>query len=333
MKRMKLYRVLLGLFDGEGGSGTGASSGGATVGGTNASTGAGKTTVSTQPSNSGAKSQAEVPAQTPSVAGENKQKSLEERRKAYRELMDGEYKDLYQEDTQGLINRRFKETKDLREAHTKQKAVIDILAKKYNVADGNVEKIREALEKDDDLWGEMAADEGFDDVSKYRDYVKMQIETKTLREAEKQRREAEEQAQRAALERKFVKEKMARWNTEAEGLMATYPEFDISRETQNKEFMSALSFYEKAQVQNPVERAYKATYHDEIVSSAVEKARAETEKNVVDNIRAKGKRPAENGTQNNSSFTAGVDWSNLSKSQRAELLRRAERGEIVTPYK
>lgn len=333
MKRMKLYRVLLGLFDGEGGSGTGAVSGGTTVGGTNASTGAGKTTVSTQPSNSGAKSQAEVPAQTPSVAGENKQKSLEERRKAYRELMDGEYKDLYQEDTQGLINRRFKETKDLRDTNAKQKAVLDILAQKYKVEDGDAEKIRAAIEKDDDMWSEMAAEAGFDDVAKYRDYLSLQNETKALREAEKQRREAQERAEKAVKEQRFIQEKTAKWNAEAEGLKATYPEFDISRETQNKEFMSALSFYDKAQVQNPVERAYKATHHDEIVSGAVEKARAETEKNVVDNIRAKGKRPAENGTQNNSSFTAGVDWSNLSKSQRAELLRRAERGEIVTPYK
>jgi hypothetical protein len=330
MKKLKLYRILLGLFDGEGG-GTGAASGTAVAGGTNASTDAGNMIASTQRSTSGAKPQAEVPAQTPSVAGETNQKSLEERRKAYRELMNGEYKDLYQEDTQGLINRRFKETKDLREAHSKQKAVIDILAQKYDISDGNVEKIREALEKDDDLWSEMAADAGFDDVSKYRDYVKLQNETKALREADKQRREAQEQAQKAAQERKFVQEKMTKWNTEAEGLKATYPEFDISRESQNKEFMSALTFYDRAQVQNPVERAYKATHHDEIVSGAVEKARAETEKNVVDNIRAKGKRPAENGTQNNSSFTAGVDWSNLSKSQRAELLRRAERGEIVKP--
>jgi hypothetical protein len=69
------------------------------------------------------------------------------------------------------------------------------------------------------------------------------------------------------------------------------------------------------------------------VNSAVEKARNETEKNVVDNIRAKGKRPMENGVQNNSSFTAGMDWGKLSKSQRADLLRRAERGEIITPGK
>lgn len=332
MKKLKLYSICLGLFDGEGGSGTGAASSGATVGGTNASFGADNSAASTQRSDSGAKSQAD-PAQNTSVAGENKPKSLEERRRAYRELMDGEYKDLYQEDTQGLINRRFKETKDLRETNTKQKAVLDILAQRYGIADGDVTKIQEAIEKDDDMWSEMAAEAGFEDVAKYRDYVKLQNETKALRAAEAERREAEERAQRAVQQQRFVAEKTAKWNAEAEALKAQYPEFDISREHTNKEFMSALTFYDRAQVQNPVERAYKATHHDEIVSGAVEKARAQTEKNVVDNIRAKGKRPIENGVQNNSSFKAGIDWGNLSKSQRAELLRRAERGEIITPGK
>ena len=262
MKLLKLLRVKLGLFDGGAGSGTGAATGGATAGG-NASAGA-VSSVSTQQTSSGAKSQG-APAQSTSVAGENT-KTLEERRKAYRELMDGEYKDLYQEDTQGLINRRFKEMKDLREVNAKQKAALDMIGQRYGVSDGDAAKIQEAFEKDDDAWAEMASNAGFDDIGKY------------------------------------------------------------------KEFMSALTFFDRAQVQNPVERAYQSTHHSELVNSAVEKARNETEKNVVDNIRAKGKRPMENGVQNNSSFTAGVEWGNLTKAQRAELLRRAERGEIVTPY-
>jgi hypothetical protein len=286
--------------------------------------------VSTQQTNSGAKSQ-EASAQNTSVAGENT-KSLEERRKAYRELMDGEYKDLYQEDTQGLINRRFKETKDLKDTNAKQKAVLDILAQRYGIADGDVTKIQEAIEKDDDMWSEMASAAGFDDIGKYKEFTKLQNETKALRQAEAERRAAEEKAIRDEQERKFVADKTARWNEEGEALKATYPNFSLETESNNKDFMSALAFYDRAQVQNPVERAYKATHHDEIVNSAVEKARNETEKNVVDNIRAKGKRPVENGVQNNSSFTAGVDWGNLTRAQRAELLRRAERGEIVTPY-
>jgi hypothetical protein len=325
MKLLKLLRIKLGLFDGGTGSGTGATTGGATAGG-NASAGA-VSSVSTQQTNSGAKSQG-TPAQSTSVAGENA-KTLEERRKAYRELMDGEYKDLYQEDTQGLINRRFKEMKDLREVNAKQKAALDMIGQRYGVSDGDAAKIQEAFEKDDDAWAEMASDAGFDDIGKYKEFVKLQNETKALRQAEADRREAEEKARKAAQERKFVADKTAKWNAEGEALKATYPEFSLETESQNKEFMSALTFFDRAQVQNPVERAYQSTHHSELVNSAVEKARNETEKNVVDNIRAKGKRPVENGVQSQSSFTVKGDPHGMSRAERAEIARRAARGEVI----
>ena len=326
MNILKLLSIRLDLFDGGSGSGTGAAAGGAMAGG-NASTGAASTSASTQQTSSGAKSQ--VAAQNTSVAGENNAKTLEERRKAYRELMDGEYKDLYQEDTQGLINRRFKETKDLRDTNTKQKAVLDILAQRYGIADGDVTKIQEAIEKDDDMWSEMAAAAGFEDTGKYKEFVKLQNETKALRAAEQERKQAVEKAQRAEQERRFVADKTAKWNAEGEALKATYPEFSLETESQNKEFMSALTFFDRAQVQNPVERAYQATHHSELVNSAVEKARNETEKNVVDNIRAKGKRPVENGVQSQSSFTVKGDPHGMSRAERAEIARRAARGEVI----
>lgn len=325
MKLLKLLSVKLGLFDGGAGSGTGAATGGATAGG-NASAGA-VSSVSTQQTNSGAKSQ-EAPAQSTSVAGENT-KTLEERRKAYRELMDGEYKDLYQEDTQGLINRRFKEMKDLRELNAKQKAALDIVGQRYGVSDGDAAKIQEALEKDDDMWAELASAAGFDDIGKYKEFVKLQNETKALRQAEAERREAEEKARKDAQERKFVADKTAKWNAEGESLKSIYPNFSLETESQNKEFMSALTFFDRAQVQNPVERAYQATHHSELVNSAVEKARNETEKNVVDNIRAKGKRPVENGVQSQSSFTVKGDPHGMSRAERAEIARRAARGEVI----
>jgi hypothetical protein len=325
MKFLKLLRVKLDLFDGGASSGTGAASGGATAGG-NAPAGV-ATSVSTQQASSGGKSQVS-PAQNTPVAGENA-KSLEERRKAYRELMDGEYKDLYQEDTQGLINRRFKEMKDLRELNAKQKAALDIVGQRYGVSDGDAAKIQEALEKDDDMWAELASDAGFDDIGKYKEFVKLQNETKALRQAEAERREAEEKARKDAEERKFVADKTAKWSAEGESLKAIYPDFSLETESKNKDFMSALTFFDRAQVANPVERAYQTAHHNELVNSAVEKARNETEKNVVDNIRAKGKRPVENGVQSQSSFTVKGDPHGMSRAERAEIARRAARGEVI----
>ena len=57
---------------------------------------------------------------------------------------------------------------------------------------------------------------------------------------------------------------------------------------------------------------------------------AQAQKQVVDNIRSRGSRPAENGTVSRSGFTYKSDVSKLSKEDRAEIARRAARGETIT---
>ena len=60
--------------------------------------------------------------QQPSDAGREKEpetqttsNTLEEKRRAYRELVEGEYKDLYTEDTQRLLDKRLRQTRELEE--------------------------------------------------------------------------------------------------------------------------------------------------------------------------------------------------------------------------
>jgi hypothetical protein len=357
---IKLFNIRLDLFDGGAagaagsgaGAGTGASGGGNTGGNaptTGASNGSpsGTSPVSARRSKSGAFDNVKFGKQpsaqdvatnenaVSSVAGKDvstaeegakasdKPTDPEARRKAYRELVEGEFKDLYQEDTQNIVKQRFKENRDLRETSAKQKEVLDILAQRYGIEDGDPVKIQEAIDKDNGLWADMAADAGFDDVSKYRDYMKLQAETKNLREAEKARREAEEKAQKAAHEQRYVQEQMSKWTKEGEALKAKYPNFDISADLQDKSFVGML------RLGVPMEVAYHAMHHSEIVSNAVSTAKAETEKNVVDNIRARGSRPLENGTQSQSSFTVRDDPHSLTKAERAEIARRAGRGEVI----
>lgn len=336
MKKIyKLIDVCLNLFDGGAGgaAGTGSGAGGSGTGATSAADGVGakgdtnaSMDADIQNGNTRRSTSGEVNTQQtsdPDAEGGEK-KSLEERRKAYRALMDGEYKDLYTEDTQGLINRRFKETKQMQETITKQRVVLDVLAQKFGIEDGDIDKISEALSKDDDFWA-MAADRAGMETDTFKEFIRLKAQKTAFEREKKARAEAEVAAERE----RFVALTKESWQKEAESMKATYPEFDLARETSNNEFMDSLGFYQRAQVQNPVERAYKATHHDELLSAAVDKARAETERDVVDNIRAKGARPAENGTQSRSAFTGKVNVHNLSKAQRAELARRAERGEVI----
>ncbi len=357
---IKLINIRLDLFNGGAagaagsgaGAGTGASGGGNTGGNaptTGASNGSpsGASPVSARRSKPGAfdnvkfgkQPSAQVaPANenaVSSVAGEDvstaeegakasdKPTDPEARRKAYRELVEGEFKDLYQEDTQNIVKQRFKESRELRETSAKQKAILDILAQRYGIEDGDPVKIQEALDKDNSLWADMAAEAGFDDVSKYRDYMKLQIETKNLRAAEAERVAAQKEAQRVAQERQFIQSQTAKWAQEGEALKAKYPNFDIAADLQDKQFVGML----RAGV--PMEVAYQAKHHSEIVSNAVSTAKAETEKNVVDNIRARGSRPQENGTQSQSSFTVRDDPHSLTKAERAEIARRAGHGGII----
>jgi len=79
-----------------------------------------------------------------------------------------------------------------------------------------------------------------------------------------------------------------------------------------------------------VEHAYKTIHFDELVSDAMQTSAAVTERRVVNNVRAKGARPKENGTASQSAFQVRDDVSQLSRKERAEIARRVARGEMIS---
>ena len=62
--------------------------------------------------------------------------TLNDKKAAWRELVEGEYKDMYTQDTQRIINERFKETKRLQETLDGYQPIIDVLAQRYGVVGG-----------------------------------------------------------------------------------------------------------------------------------------------------------------------------------------------------
>ena len=113
------------------------------------------------------------------------------------------------------------------------------------------------------------------------------------------------------------------WYEQAQQLKTKFPNFDLATELQNEEFHKMLV------KGNPIEHAYKVMHFDEIMSDTITTTAAEAEKRVVDNVRAKGARPAENGTSAQSAFTVKDDPSKWSKKDRAEVARRVARGEKI----
>lgn len=236
--------------------------------------------------------------------------TLEEKRKAYDELINGEYKDFYTRDTQNLINRRFKETKNLEKQVAESQPVIDMLMQRYGAKD--LSELQGALESDSAYWQEAADDAGMS-VSQYMEFQKLQRENRALLQAQ----EEAENSERA-------NKQLAQWTMEAEALKGVYPQFNLEAEAQNPDFIRLL------QSGTPMEHAYKVIHLDEILGNERMATAAYTEKQVMDNIQARGTRPSEAGLNSNNGITYKSDVSKFSRDDVMEIARRVKRGEKIS---
>ena len=328
MKFNDILHVTLDLFDGAAGaaaSGAGEGAGSGTQGETQQTSPA-----ATRRGSSGEYSNVKFGKQdqpaaaggqqaNPPDAGEESKKqgvettsdTLEDKRRAYRAMVDGEYKDQYTEDTQRIIDRRFRETKNLETQLSQQKPILDMLMQRYKIGDGDLSKLSAAIENDDAYWSEAAEEAGMS-VEQYKQFQKLQRENAQLLQA--QRRSQNQQA---------AEKQLQKWYQEAEAMKADYPGFDLGRESQDPQFLSML----RSGV--PVKLAYEVMHMDEIKSTVAQTTAQQTEKQVVEGIRAKGARPAENGTSSQSGFVVKDDPAKWTKKDRAEIVRRVQRGEQI----
>ena len=328
MKFSDILHVTLDLFDGAAGaaaSGAGEGAGSGTQGETQQTSPA-----ATRRGSSGEYSNVKFGKQdqpaaaggqqaNPPDAGEESKKqgvettsdTLEDKRKAFRALVDGEYKDQYTEDTQRIIDRRFRETKNLETQLSQQKPILDMLMQRYKIADGDLGKLTQAIENDNAYWSQAAEEAGMS-VEQYKQFQKLQRENAQLLQA--QRRSQNQQA---------AQQQLQKWYQEAEAMKADYPDFDLGRESQDPQFLSML----RSGV--PVKLAYEVMHMDEIKSTVAQATAQQTEKQVVEGIRAKGARPAENGTSSQSGFVVKDDPAKWTKKDRAEIVRRVQRGEQI----
>ena len=237
------------------------------------------------------------------------ERTLDDKRRAYDELINGEYKEFYTKDTQNLINRRFKETKDLEKQVADAKPVLDMLMQRYGAKD--MASLQTAIEGDSAYWQEAADDAGMS-VSQFMEFQKLQRENRALL-----------QQQEAVLNQQRVDQQLALWSREAEALKQLYPNFSLEAEAQNPDFINLL------QSGTPMEHAYKVLHLDEILNNERNVTAANTEKQVMDNIRARGQRPQEAGLNSNNAISYKTDVSAMSDKEILEMARRANRGDVI----
>ena len=118
--------------------------------------------------------------------------SLEARRKEFRELIEGKFKNEFTEEFQKTFDRRFKETKAMEQSLIAQKPVLDMLMQRYGIKDGDVTKLQTAIEGDHAYWQEAAESAGLT-VEQYQAMQKLERENAQLKQM-RERQQGQEAA-------------------------------------------------------------------------------------------------------------------------------------------
>lgn len=248
--------------------------------------------------------------QSDADSGADSGNATEDRRKAYDKLIKGEYKDFYTQDTQRIIDKRFKEQKELEGRLNELSPLVDMLSSKYGV--DSVPDIIAKLNDDDSYWEEMADERGLS-IEQTKKMVKLERENK-----------AYQQKQQQEINRQRVEAQMKLWDEQAAALKQEFPSFDLDAEIKDDQFQAMLKSGAT------LKTAYMAMHINDFVNQAASFASASTEKAITDNIRARGTRPVENGASSTSPFTYKSDVNKLTKKDRAEIARRVARGETIS---
>ena len=244
--------------------------------------------------------------------GQQAEQTPEEREKAFNDMINGNFRDLFDARMQKAIKERVGEVKQLQQQLQQQNDVIGLVAKKYGISTDKMGDIREALESDDVFWEEAAADQGMT-VDSYKKMVKLEAENEALHKA---REEAERKNQKDAVFQK--------WDREAEELKRMYPQFDLQSEIQDKRFLDLMG------AGIGMRTIYETLHHDEILPALMQQTAKAATKQQAAAVRSGQMRPAENGMSSRPAAQTVKDPAKMTKEERQEYARRAARGEIIT---
>jgi hypothetical protein len=133
--------------------------------------------------------------------------------------------------------------------------------------------------------------------------------------------------------------------SEAEGVRAVYPDFDLTAEMGHPILGAILrgeakptlrQLYEAVHLDDIVEGRVAATVQAQVaeavagaVAEAVASAVRETEERLLSHIRARGRRPSEVGAMGGGGIRMHPAVSRLTRKERAMLAKRAENGETI----
>ena len=251
--------------------------------------------------------------------GEGKTKSPEERRKAFGELLRGEYADL----TEELMQNAVTEATRRLEASPAMKGLMQALQEKYGT-DANdlvalTEAVRNGAVKDDAYYEKLAMEKGVS-TRTARELDKLESQNKHLTEQQ----QMIQQMERQRVQQARIAELQAGWDREAEQLKAQYPDFNMAEVLANPEVEKMM----RSGVS--MTNAYRSAYFDHILKQQQAATARQVEQGVVNRMQQRNARPGENGTHPGGAVQTKIDVSHMSRKEMEEMEKRVMRGEVIT---
>jgi hypothetical protein len=234
-----------------------------------------------------------------------------DRNAEFKKLIKGEYKDLYDAEVQDIIQKRLKSSKETVDKFNALTPTLELLASKYGVDAGDIEALNKAINEDDSYYEQEALEKGMT-VKDLKKIKAMERENADLRA---QMQEAQRQENGKKL--------YAAWMQQADEAKKVYPSFDLRAEMNNPKFLDLL----RSNID--VRTAYEVLHKDEIIPAAMQFTAQAVESKIAKSIASNGARPSENGMSSQSAAVVKSDVSQLSKADRAEIIRRVQRGEKI----
>ena len=234
-----------------------------------------------------------------------------DRNAEFEKLIKGEYKDLYDAKVQDTIQKRLKGQKEIVDKFNALTPTLEMMAKKYGVDAADIDSLNKAIEEDDSYYEQEALEKGLT-VQQLKEIRKMERENADLK-AQMEEQQRQENG----------KKLYSQWMQQADETKKVYPSFDLQTEMNNTKFVDLL----RSNVD--VRTAYEVLHKDEIIPAAMQFTAKTVESKLAKSIAANGARPSENGMSSQSAAVVKSDVSQLSKADRAEIIRRVQRGEKI----
>ena len=255
--------------------------------------------------------QAQVKAEESSPVSEVETVSTEDRNAKYKAFIK-EHKDLDDARIQNIVQQRLKSSKETVEKYEALAPTLEIIAKKYGVDPTDSEALSRAIQEDDSYFEEEALEKGVT-VEQLKEIKRMERESAELRKMKDEVRRKEEAGK-----------KYAEWMQQAEEAKRIYPNLNLDEEAKNPQFRRLLGSGVD------VATAYKVIHMDELIPAAMQYTAKTVEQKIANKVMANGKRPTENGNSSQGATVVKSDVSQLSKSDRREIIRRVARGENIS---